>query len=142
MNPPMLMHFDAAPVSAPVRQMAPKMAPKTAPVLTESVSVTMLPSQSKTHLLKDSAGWGWSEIRDYVVSAIEARFGSFPRDARKEAAIFKRFALQYGSDAGRIAQYAFETCDGWWMNSPVSVQRFCRGSDLYFASPILARLSD
>ena len=130
-----LMHFDA--VSTPARQSAPKMAP----VLRETVSVTALPSQSKTHLLKANADWGWGEVRDYVVSSIEAKFGTFPRDSRKEAGIFKRFCVQYGADSGPIARYAFETMDGWWMNSPVSVNRFCKGSDAYFATPILARIT-
>ena len=130
-----LMHFDA--VSTPARQSAPKMAP----VLRESVSVSSLPSQTKTHLLKDSADWGWSEVRDYAVSSIETKFGVFPRDARKEAGIFKRFCVQYGADSGAIARYAFETMDGWWMNSPVSVNRFCKGSDPYFSTPILARIN-
>lgn len=126
--------LNLAPVTTTARTTA------TAPVITETLTVTALPSQSRTHLMKDEQAWGWEELRDYVVSAIEARFGTFPRDAKKEAAIFRRFATAHGPRAGAIARYAFETCDGWWMNAPVTVTRFCRGSDPFFASPIMERL--
>jgi hypothetical protein len=113
----------------------------TGAAVSESVTVTALPSESRSHLLVPVEEWGWGELRDYVVTSREARFGAFPREARKEYGIFTRFSKEFGADAGRIAQYAFETCDGWWMNAPVTVQRFCKGSDKYFAIPILGRLN-
>ena len=108
--------------------------------VTQEVTVTRR-SESRTHLLKDSEAWGWEEVRDYVVSEIEDRFGAFPRDQRKEAAIFQRFCNTYGGAAPIIAQYAFGVCGGWWKNAPIQVTRFCKGSDPYFADPILAALS-
>lgn len=132
----MLLNFEPSTVAtAPISRLAPKV------VLTESVTVTQLPSQSRTDLLTKQDMWGWSELRDYVVSSIEARFGSFPRDAKKEASIFGRFVKEHGVMAPAIARYAMEDCDGWWRNAPVSVTRFCRGSDPFFADPIKERLS-
>jgi hypothetical protein len=126
--------------SAPAaRPLAPKS--QTRVSVAETVTVTPALSESRTHLLKPVEDWGWCEVRDYVVTSIEARFGAFPRDQRREHGIFTRFTKDYGPDAGRIARYAFETCDGWWMNATVSVNRFCRNSDPYFAQPILARLN-
>lgn len=112
------------------------------PVITETVTVTPLPSESRTHLLADAGAWGWSELRDYVVSEIEKRFGAFPRDQKKEYGIFSRFAREHGPHAALIARHAFEVCDGWWANAPISVNRFCKGSDPYFALPIKERLMD
>lgn len=141
----MLAFPPAAPTAPTTAARRPAAAPApivtTSPGVTETLTVTPALSESRTHLLKPVEHWGWVEIRDYVVAAHEERFGSFPRDQRKEYGIFTRFAKEYGSDAGRIAQYAFETCDGWWMNAKVTVFRFCKGSDPYFATPILNRLN-
>lgn len=132
-----MLHF-----AAPTTPAKPASTTVAAPAVVETVTVTPLPSQSRSHLLKARAQWGWQEVRDYVVTEIEARFGAFPRDAKKEYGIFSRFAKQYGERAGDIAAYAFETCDGWWLNAPVSVTRFCKGSDPYFGDRILQRLSE
>ena len=107
----------------------------------ESVTVTRR-SEARSHMLKDSEHWGWEEVRDYVVTQIEDRFGVFPRDQRKEAAIFKSFVDRHGAAAPIIAQYAFDICEGWWKGAPVSVNRFCKGSDPYFAVPIIKALTD
>jgi len=133
----------------PRRRAAAQEQPKTAPqpvrqqsvTITEKVTITRR-SESRSHLLKDSEAWGWEEVRDYVVSQIEDRFGVFPRDQRKEAAIFKSFYTRYGAAAPIIAQYAFEVCEGYWKSAPVSVNRFCRGSDPYFAEVIIKALTD
>lgn len=109
--------------------------------VTEKVQVTPRASQSKTHLMKSDEHWGWSELRDYVVEQIEQRHGPFPRDARKEASIFKRFISTYGGAAPIVARYAFEVADGFWNGAPISVNRFTRGSDEWFADVILERLS-
>lgn len=109
--------------------------------VTEKVQVTPRASQSKTHLMKSDEHWGWSELRDYVVEQIEQRHGPFPRDARKEASIFKRFISTYGAASPIIARYAFEVADGFWNGAPISVNRFTRGSDEWFADVILGRLS-
>ena len=137
----MLMNFDAD-LSTPTIATEPPRPTyhPNAVTLSESVSVSALPSASRAFLAKDTTDWSWADLRDYVVHEIEARFGCFPRDAKKEYGIFNRFAKEHGQAAGAIARYAFEQCDGFWANAPISVQRFCKGSDVYFALPILDRL--
>lgn len=107
----------------------------------EDVEVTLMPSEGRAYLTKDPSAWAWSDLRDYVVHEIEARFGVWPRDSKKEFGIFTRFAKEHGADAGRIAKFAFETHNGIWAGAPISVNRFCKGSDPFFADPIKARLA-
>jgi hypothetical protein len=77
------------------------------------------------------------------VAQIAEHFGPFPRDARKEHAIFRRFFNEYGTDAIAIAKFAFgPVCGGMWRGAPISVNRFCKASDDYFAKAILERLAD
>lgn len=109
-------------------------------VVTETVTLTQRPSEARAFVAKDEASWGWDDLRDYVVAQIEQRFGVFPRDAKKEAGIFKAFLSRYGDKAPAIARYAFETCDGFWCGAPISVNRFCKGSDPYFGDKIVERL--
>lgn len=159
-----LRYIESTPPTAPPTAPAPATAPLTPPspvqpdgsagpsthevalgVPTVSMTVSVLPhapSAATTHLSKPTEAWTWEDLRNYVVDSIETRFGAFPRNTGKEYGVFTRFASTYGPDAGRIARYAFETCEGWWSNAPVSVNRFCRASDEYFAVPILARLND
>lgn len=106
----------------------------------ETVRVIHKPSTSRAYLGK--AEWAWDDLRDYVVAQIEDRFGAFPRDSRKEAGIFKSFLARWGGQARPIAEYAFEVTDGRWGGAPISVNRFCKGSDEYFARVISARLVD
>lgn len=135
----MLMNLAPVTAAAPAAP-AQQSVVTTAPIV-ERVTVTQIPSESRGFLATPMERWSWQDLRDYVVHSIEKRHGTFPRDAKKESGIFSRFHREYGADAGRIAQYAFEVCDGWWKNSPVSVSRFTKGSDPYFAAPILERLS-
>ena len=109
-------------------------------VLKESVVVTHIPVASSTHVLKVEAEWGWEELRDYVVNAITARHGAFPRNFKTEASIFKSFVSRYPADAPAIAKFAFENVNGMWANAPISVNRFCKGSDPYFSDKIVMRL--
>lgn len=109
--------------------------------VTESVTITRK-SESRSHMLKPVEHWGWEEVRDYVVTEIESRFGVFPRDSRKEMGVFKSFCSRHGEAAPIIAQYAFEVCEGWWKGAPISVNRFCKGSDPYFAEVIIQTLSE
>lgn len=111
---------------------------QTTPTITQNVTVSHVPS--RTDLLADVGEWGWSELRDYVAAEIITRFGPFPRDARKEYGIFSRYFGAYGQSGIEVAKYAFEICDGWWANAPVSVNRFCKASDPFFTEPIIARL--
>lgn len=112
-----------------------------APTVVQKVAVEVVPS--RTDLLVGSEDWTWAELRDYVVGQITDRFGPFPRDSRKEYGIFNRFLSEYGSHAVAIAQFAFgPVCDGWWGKAPISINRFCKASDPYFAQPILERIVD
>lgn len=86
--------------------------------------------------------WSWRELRDYVADEIIKRFGVFPRDDIREAAIFKSFVDRWGIDEARtIATFAFETQDGRWKGAPVGMTRFCKASDPYFAEPITRHLA-
>lgn len=110
------------------------------PEPSSSVSVMDRPSAGKLFLI--SAGdWGWEALRDYVVFKIQSRWGFFPRNPLKEAGIFKSFVTRWGPQAGPIARYAFEFADGIWMGDPISITRFTKGSDPYFAAVIVKKLS-
>lgn len=120
------------------------------PVVRDTVVATRL-SESATHLSTPEASWGWEELRDYVIHEIETRQGPQPRDFRKEAGIFKSFLARYGVeiepgkyDATRpvaIAKVAFgPVFNGIWRSAPITVTRFCKGSDPYFGDVILKRL--
>lgn len=107
-------------------------------VVEETVKVIPKASTSRAYLGKTD--WAWDDLRDYVVAEIEARFGAFPRDSRKESGIFKSFLARWPEQAQAIAKYAFEVSDGRWAGAPISVNRFCKGSDPYFAQVISERL--
>lgn len=104
--------------------------------------VTVQPVASRTDLLVEAEEWTWTELRDYVVSQIEARFGVFPRDAKKEFGIFSRFIKEHGTNGVLVAKAAFEIYDGWWKGAPIQITRFTKGNDPYFVAPILSRLND
>lgn len=106
----------------------------------ESVRIVHKPSQARAYLGKSE--WAWDDLRDYVVTQIEERYGAFPRDSRKESGIFKSFLARWGGKAQPIARYAFEMADGRWAGAPIGVNRFCKGSDPFFAEVISARLVD
>ena len=93
------------------------------------------------HKMVPEEQWGWREIRDYVVSEIEARTGLFPRTGYKEEAIFKRFVKEWGELAAPIAKFVFEVENGKWGGAPISINRFSKNSDPYFALPISERLA-
>jgi hypothetical protein len=111
-----------------------------APVLTQTVTTKPVASGGAKHVLKPAEQWGWEEVRDYVVSSIEARHGAFPRNFKTEGSIFKSFTNRWGTKAGAIAKAAFEEFDGMWKGAPISVNRFCVGSDPYFAAPLSERV--
>jgi hypothetical protein len=132
-------------IAMPPRSLAPALAPPVrteAPTVVQQVMVEHTPARSD--LLVDTSNWTWVELRDYVVAQIVERFGPFPRDSRKEHAIFSRYIATFGAaEAAAVAQYAFgPTCDGWWGKAPISITRFCKGSDPYFTNVILSRLAD
>lgn len=82
----------------------------------------------------------WRVLRDYVVEQVMKYSGSFPRDGAKEKAIFRSFLARWGDKAMPIARVAFEVHQGVWHNAPIRIQRFCIGSDPYFASIIAKNL--
>lgn len=96
-------------------------------------------SQRAAFIAKDPSDWTWSDLRDYVIAEIEKRQGVQERDVRKEGGIFKSFLSRWGADAPRIAQTVFDFYDGMWNGQPVTVTRFCKGSDPYFSEVIAAR---
>jgi hypothetical protein len=110
------------------------------PEVTQEVIVRLQPSQARGFAGKDSAEWSWSDLRDYVVHHIEQRSGTFARDAKKEYGIFRGFLSRWGSHSGVISEAAFEVFDGRWGNEPVTITRWCKGSDPFFATPIAKRL--
>jgi hypothetical protein len=109
-------------------------------VSTVSVSPVRDVMPSSTHLL--TSNWDWRQLRDYVITEIEKRFGVQPRlQATREASIFKSFLTRFPDGlAVRIAQFAFDVEDGWWSGAPIAVTRFCVASDEFFARPIVERL--
>jgi hypothetical protein len=115
---------------------------ETAPVITEQVIVRPVVQSipSVTFALKPDAEWGWEELRDYVVNAIEQRHGEFPRNFKTEHSIFKSFLSRWGTQAPAIARTAFEHFDGMWKGAPIGVNRFCKASDQFFAQVIADRL--
>jgi hypothetical protein len=113
-----------------------------APAITETVTIHQQPSQRVQYVGKPDSDWAWDDLRDYVVREIEQRFGVFPRDSKKEYGIFHAFCGRWGDQAPAIARFAFEVEDGRWAGAPISINRFCRNSDDYFASIIAKRIAE
>jgi hypothetical protein len=108
--------------------------------LVDTVTATVhRPDEARTFLLGDEKSWGWREVRDYVATEIEKRQGTFERGP-KEYGIFTAFCGRWGDRAGTIARYAFEVCDGMWRDQPITITRFCKGNDPFFAEVIAERL--
>lgn len=113
----------------------------TAPEVVETV--TVIPASGGAgFLVKPPALWNWSDLRDYIVAEVEKVHGPQVRDPKKEAGICKGFLSRWGAEqAVAIARAAFEVHGGMWRNAPISMNRFCKGSDPYFAQPIADNLS-
>jgi hypothetical protein len=111
------------------------------PLVGETVTVHQLTPPPVTHVMTEQSRWSWQELRDYVVGRIIATHGPYPRNDKKEMGIFKSFADRWGPDAPDIAKFAFEQMGGYWKNAPISVNRFCKASDPYFATPIIDHLN-
>lgn len=111
---------------------------QTVPVVVETVTVR--PSQAAGYALRSDDAWGWNDLRDYVIREIEKRHGPQVRDPKKEASIFKSFLTRYPESAVAIARAAFDVHDGMWRNAPISMNRFCKASDAYFADIIAKNL--
>ena len=90
--------------------------------------------------MKSDESWGWQELRDYVIREIERRHGPQVRNPKTESSIFKSFITRWPDQAVAIAKTAFEVHNGMWRNAPISVNRFCKASDEYFAAVIAKNL--
>lgn len=122
------------PKVAEVAQQAPA-------AVVQQVATSRASVSESAYLLKQADQWTWEDLRDYVVSEATKRFGPQIRDPRKEAGIFKGFISRHGVvDAVLVAQAAFEVYDGTWRSAPITVSRFTKGNDPYFAQVILARV--
>lgn len=121
------------PKTATVRQAAPE--------VTETVRVT--PNRSREHLSgRPVSEWNWSDLRDFIIESIEQRHGPQVRDPKKESGIIKSFISRWGIErAHAIAKAAFDVHDGMWRNAPITINRFAKGSDPYFAAIIADRLN-
>lgn len=122
----------------------------TVPTVRQSVKITpteettgepvLAREQRTTYVGKPPETWDWEDLRNYVVSSIQTRFGEFPIDPKKLLGIFKSFRTRYAEMAGPIAVAAFDVYGGYWGGAPISVQRFCKGSDQYFSNKIAEAL--
>lgn len=113
---------------------------ETIPVVEETVTVRPVASQAAGYAMKAETAWGWQELRDYVIREIEKRHGPQVRNPKTEASIFKSFMSRWPEQAVAIARSAFDVHDGMWHNAPISVNRFCKASDPYFAQPLAERV--
>jgi hypothetical protein len=105
---------------------------------TETTTVSL----AATDLLDAPEDWSWEQLRDYVLRAVTQRHGPQPtRDPAQINSIFRSFVARWGAQAGPIARFAFEQQDGFWNSAPVTVTRFTKGCDNYFAEPIADRLA-
>lgn len=98
-----------------------------------------IPVRGASYVARKDGSWGWSDLRDYIFTEIEARHGIQVRDPKKEASIIKSFMSRWGTDAVRIARTAFDVHDGMWGGAPISINRFCRASDQWFAAVIVEK---
>lgn len=105
-----------------------------------SLPVIAPPSASRLHLVSSRA-WDWEALRDYIIERLEHRWGPQHRDPIKEAAIFRSFVKRWGAQSEAISRYVFEVADGIWMGTAVSINRWAKGSDPYFAAVINQKLS-
>lgn len=100
------------------------------------------PSENVAFDMKPDEEWGWEDLRNYVIAGIERYHGPQVRDNIKEKSIFGSFIKRHGAvDSAAIVRYAFGFNEGMWNNAPISVNRFCKASDSYFADAIKQRLA-
>jgi hypothetical protein len=99
-------------------------------------------AMAATDLLDDPMNWSWEQLRDYVLRSTLERHGPQPRREQPVVnSIFQSFSARWGTQAGPIARFAFEQQDGFWRDAPVTITRFTKGNDGYFAGPISERLA-
>lgn len=142
-----MLDFDSLPAASPVATRTEQTVTTTsvvdrAPQVESTVTVTPVRSRSASHLINTGQEWTGQQLRDYVISQIQHFHGPQPSNPMKEKSIFDSFVSRWGSDAVVIARAAFEVHEGMWRSAPISVNRFCKASDAYFAAPILDRVRD
>ncbi len=113
----------------------------TPPKTTTPVTRPVAPIAAASYLLDNPENWTAAQLRDYVMTQIEARHGAQQRDERLEAGTFKGFHARWGRNAGAIAKFAFEQLDGWWRQAPITRTRFTKGNDPFFACVLAQRLN-
>lgn len=128
-----LLDFDAIDtIATPTRQ-----AVEAVPEVVEQAKA--IPVTGTAYVAKEASQWGWSDLRDYIIGEIEARHGAQVRDPKKEAGIIKSFMTRWGTEqAVRIARTSFDVHDGMWRGAPISITRFCKASDQWFAAVIVS----
>jgi hypothetical protein len=113
------------------------------PTVVERVTITPRPAEVPTaYLAQPAEKWSWEDLRNYVIDQIQKYHGPQLRNPITEAAIFKGFLARHGANSARIAKQAFSERGekGMWVSAPISVNRFCKNQDPFFALPILAKL--
>jgi hypothetical protein len=106
------------------------------PTVTEQVTVIRA-SETTSYLAKAPALWNWTDLRDYLMCEIEQRHGPQVHDSLREAGILKAFISRWGIEkAVAIARASMEVHDGMWHNAPITITRYCKASDPYFAAVI------
>lgn len=106
-------------------------------------AVTTAPITAAAYLAKPAEAWHWRDLRDYVVAMIQRHSPDLlpQRNDAQEFGIFSAFSGRWGSLAGPIAKFAFETqpTPGMWLNAPIGPGRFAKASDKLFAQVIVER---
>jgi hypothetical protein len=124
------------------RTAAPTPSPLSVPSQTIRTAHTAPVAMAAADLLDPPEDWSWEQLRDYVLRAVAERHGPQPRRETPQVnSIFKSFVTRWGRNAGPIARFAFEQQDGYWRSAPVTITRFTKGNDDYFAGPISERLA-
>ena len=109
--------------------------------LVDETSVSLMANSRHSYLGKADETWDWRDLLDYVVDQIERLHGPFVRESGKEYGIFNAFVGRWGDRSAAIARYAFETNGGYWVNAPITITRFTKGNDPFFALPISQRIN-
>lgn len=141
---PFLAHLMGGSATQPVSQSPapePQVQQEATVVAREEVSVVPMANDRHLYVGKPDSEWEWRDLQDYVVDQIEAIHGPFVRDNKQEYGIFNAFVGRWGKQSAAIARYAFEECGGYWVNAPVTITRFTKGNDPFFAAVISQRLS-
>ena len=130
-----------APLPMPNPEVATSVESTSTVTVSDETSVTLMANTRHSYVGKPDETWDWRDLLDYVVDQIERLHGPFVRESGKEYGIFNSFVSRWGIQSAAIARYAFETCDGYWVNAPVSITRFTKGNDPFFALPISQRIN-